>query len=83
MENKVYKIPVKWMMSGTYYVRASSLEVAKEAVFDVLLPNGEYVDDSFSIDENERVKEVIDFDPKDVIEVQGPWAEIIDTRLQA
>lgn len=50
MEKKLYKVPVTWTMSGTYYIRASSPEEAKEAVFDAELPEGQYLDDSFEID---------------------------------
>ncbi len=67
MKKKVYEVPVTWMMSGTYHVRASSPEAAKEAVFDAPLPkDGDYVDDSFSVDEDD-VREV-NFDSVDVIE---------------
>lgn len=69
MEKKLYKVPVTWTMSGTYYIRASSPEAAKEAAYQAPLPNGEYVDDSFSIDEDaDGVQEEKYYKPKNVIE---------------
>lgn len=52
MADKVYQIPVMWTLTGTYYVRASSLEAAKDIAYDAPLPkNGEYLDESFELDD--------------------------------
>ena len=55
MKKKVYKVPVVWSMMGYILVDAESSEKAKEYVKehknDLPLPNGEYLEDSFEVDE--------------------------------
>jgi len=48
----LYKIPAVWHEWGLIEVEADSLEEAKQKVLDAPLPkDGEYIDDSFEIDE--------------------------------
>ncbi|OXB94875.1 hypothetical protein [Parageobacillus galactosidasius] len=49
---KRYVIPVQWMMSDEIEVEAYSLEEAKEIVKQMPLTQGEYIDDSFKINED-------------------------------
>ena len=49
---KRYVIPVQWMMSDDIEVEAYSLEEAIEIVKRMPLTRGEYVDDSFEINED-------------------------------
>jgi hypothetical protein len=52
MEKKVFRIPVTWTVYGVYYVRAESLEDAREAVHDVELPKeSSYVGGSFQVED--------------------------------
>lgn len=56
MPKMVYKVPVVWSMMGYVLVDAESreaaMEYAKEHADDFSLPtNGEYLDESFEIDE--------------------------------
>ena len=48
---KTFKIPVVWQMWGIISVEAKNLKEAKEKVYSMSLPRGEYIDDSFEIDE--------------------------------
>ena len=55
--SKVYKVPVVWSMMGYILVDAESSEKAKEYVKehknDLSLPiNGQYLEDSFEVDED-------------------------------
>lgn len=48
-----FDVAVTWMMSGTYHIRASSIEDAILKVQELPLPdNGEYIQDSFQVDED-------------------------------
>jgi hypothetical protein len=49
---KKYIIPVQWMMSDEFEVEAYSLEEAIEIAKRMPLTRGEYVDDSFEINED-------------------------------
>ncbi len=49
---KTYKIPVQWVMTGEIEVQANSLKEAIEAAYDADLPQGEYLDDSFMVEED-------------------------------
>lgn len=49
---KRYVIPVQWMMSDEFEVEAYSLEEAIEIAKQMPLTRGEYVDDSFEINED-------------------------------
>lgn len=56
MSKMVYKVPVVWSMMGYVLVDADSseeaMEYAREHMDDFALPtNGEYLEDSFEIDE--------------------------------
>lgn len=52
---KMWKIPVTWRMYGFVKVEAPSLEEAFELAADpsVPLPNGDYIEDSFEVDEDD------------------------------
>lgn len=77
MSKKIYKVPVTWMMAGVYYIRANSkTEAINTAYGDVGdLPKGEYIDDSFNVDENENVTVVGYVDPSKVIESEEPESD--------
>lgn len=46
-----YKIPVYWTMHDTMYVEADSLKEAVSKVIDIMpLPEGDYVDGSFTVE---------------------------------
>lgn len=47
---KKYEIPVTWMMRGSLNIEADSLAEAIKKAHDEPLPNGEYIDGSFEID---------------------------------
>jgi hypothetical protein len=49
---KTYRVPVSWMMCGSVYMEADSLDEAIEKVIeeDGPLPEGFYLDDSFQVD---------------------------------
>lgn len=55
MAKMVYKVPVVWEMMGYVLVEADSAEeamvYAKEHADEFPLPTGEYLEDSFEIDE--------------------------------
>jgi hypothetical protein len=71
-----YKIAVVWTMAGTYEVEADSLEEAKEIAegsdppCQKLPTDGEYVDDSFEIDED-RTSELNEDEEDDPMEFQN------------
>jgi hypothetical protein len=46
-----YMIPVRWEMAGYMTIEANSQEDAIEIATDARLPEGEYINDSFQIDE--------------------------------
>lgn len=49
---KTYNIPVIWQCSAVIPIQADSLEEAIKLAHDAPLPtNGEYIDDSFEVDE--------------------------------
>jgi hypothetical protein len=58
MEKKVFRIPVTWTVCGVHYVRAESLEDAREAVHDAELPKGSYVG-SFQVEDEDECGEVV------------------------
>lgn len=47
---KKFIIPVVWTMYGKYEIEATSLEEAISKAENMPLPDGEYLQDSFSID---------------------------------
>ena len=57
-EGKVWKMPVTWEVYSTVEIRAKTLEEAlikfRETQDEISLPlNGEYVDDSFDLSDND------------------------------
>ena len=50
-QTKVYKVFVEWIMVGEYDIEASSLEEAIDIANDQDLPDGEYLSDSFEVNE--------------------------------
>lgn len=50
---KSYSLPVTWQMAATLNIEAESLEAAQQIARRGALPNGEYVDDSFTVVEAE------------------------------
>ena len=46
-----YKIPCSWTVSGVLTIKADSLDAAKNKAYDCPLPEGDYVDESFEIDD--------------------------------
>lgn len=63
-EQREYKVPVYWTMMGYVTVTASSPSEAMEKVRDNIddydLPRGEYLDESFDVDESGEAFEVHD-----------------------
>jgi len=55
-DQTTYAVQVSWTMTATVMVEAKTEEEAKQIAFDCGLPKGEYVDDSFKIDEVHRAK---------------------------
>lgn len=51
----LYRVHVSWTVCGTIEVEANTEEEAIKKAYDSDLPNGEYLDDSFDIDEIEEV----------------------------
>ena len=51
---KLYKIPCFWQMYGYMDIEAETLDEAKEEAYHFLqpLPDGDYIDDSFEVDED-------------------------------
>jgi hypothetical protein len=49
---KEYRIASSWLVSGTHVVKAHSFEEAKDLVYTMELPEGEYVDGSWEIDDD-------------------------------
>ena len=66
-EMREYKVPVYWTMMGYVTVTASSPSEAMEKVRDNIddydLPHGEYLDESFEVDES-----------GEAFEVHGEWS---------
>ncbi len=44
---KEYSVAVNWQVRGTIRVRALNIRAAVDAAYELPLPKGEYVDDSF------------------------------------
>lgn len=57
---KQFKIPVVWQMYGVMHIEANSLEEAKQKAFDLgtSLPDGNYIEDSCQLDDDEIIKEM-------------------------
>ena len=57
---KTFKIPVVWQMYGVMHIEAESLEEAKEKAFagETPLPDGNYIDDSMEVDNEEIINEM-------------------------
>jgi hypothetical protein len=54
-----FKVPVVWQMAGYVTVEADDAEEASElAVFEGVPDDGDYISDSFSVDELNKVEEV-------------------------
>lgn len=50
----LFRIPCVWSLYGAMYIDAESIDEAiKKAIEDEPLPRGEYLTDSFEIDEEE------------------------------
>lgn len=51
---KIFRIPVTWMVSGEMNIKAATLQDAtRKAVYEMPLPNnGSYIDDSIELDED-------------------------------
>lgn len=64
-----FKVPVVWSMMGYLQVEADSpeeaMQKAKEMVRDCPLPYGEYLDDSFEVDEEGDPLEIVDVAPEE------------------
>lgn len=54
--DKIYEVAVSWTETGIIPIEADSLETAikkaEETVDDIPLPEGEYLDNSFQVDED-------------------------------
>lgn len=48
---KTYRIPCNWTMYGVMEVEATSLDEAIEKAYDSGLPEGDYLTDSFDVDQ--------------------------------
>jgi hypothetical protein len=71
-----YKIPVYWTMFDTIDIEAESLKEAMEIIDSVPLPEGDYVDGSFTIEmetlneiypeeiRDEKINELLYYEPK-------------------
>ena len=63
-----FKVPVIWEMMGYLQVEADSpedaVQKAKEMALTCPLPDGEYLNDSFEVDEEGEPLEVIDAIPE-------------------
>jgi hypothetical protein len=73
---KTYRIPVYWTMYDTMEVEANSLKEAISLAIDTLpLPNGEFVDGSFTVEmetlneiypeeiRDEKINELLKYEP--------------------
>ena len=73
---KTYRIPVYWTMYDTMEVEANSLKEAINMAIDTLpLPDGEFVDGSFTIEmetlneiypeeiRDEKINDLLDYEP--------------------
>lgn len=53
---KTHKVAVSWTEVGTVLIKADTVELAiikaKKGIDNIILPDGEYLDDSFQIDED-------------------------------
>ncbi len=76
MGKNTYKIPVYWTMFDTMYVEADSLKEAIEKAIDIMpLPDGDYVDGSFTVEmdtlnqiypeeiRQEKINELLNYEP--------------------
>jgi hypothetical protein len=72
-----YKIPVYWTMFDTMYVEADSLKEAVSKAIDIMpLPQGDYVDGSFTVEmetlneiypeeiRDEKINDLLNYEPK-------------------
>ena len=71
-----YKIPVYWTMFDTIDIEAESLKEALETIDIVPLPNGLYVDGSFTVEmdtlneiypeeiRDEKINDLLKYEPK-------------------
>ena len=72
-----YKIPVYWTMFDTMYVEADSLKEAVNKAIDIMpLPEGDYVDGSFTVEmetlneiypeeiRDEKINDLLNYEPK-------------------
>lgn len=73
---KFFRIPVTWMEYGVYFVKADTLEQAKDIAQDADLPEGDYLDCSFEID-NENIDV---FDTEEELREAG-WFRVNDEIL--
>ena len=57
---KTFKIPVVWQVYGICHVEANSLEEAKNKALDgnTPLPDGNYIDDSMTLDEESIIADM-------------------------
>lgn len=68
---KTWEIPVYWEMCGVVHIEAETLEEAMEIARDddgvIPLPDGDYIDDSWSLSEldTEVVRELYNHNQKD------------------
>ena len=61
---KTFIIPMTWQMCGLKEVIAETLEEAKEIACEGSLPEGDYIDESFKLDEDSIIDEM-NQDPQD------------------
>ena len=61
---KKFIIPVMWQMYGLKEVEAETLEEAKKIAIEGSLPEGDYVDESFELEEESIIDEM-NQDPQD------------------
>jgi len=77
MAKNTYKIPVYWTMFDTMYVEADSLKEAIDYAVDIMpLPEGDYVDGSFTVEmgtlneiypeeiRDEKINNLLNYEPK-------------------
>jgi len=71
----IYKIPVYWTMFDTMEVEASSLKEAIDKAIDIMaLPDGDYVDGSFTV-ETQTLNELYPEEIRDEKINQLLWVE--------
>jgi hypothetical protein len=73
---KFFRIPVTWMECGVYFVKADTLEQAKDIAQDANLPEGDYLDNSFEIDH----ESIESFDTEEELREQG-WFCVGDDEI--